>query len=125
MEMIAIHISTFHKKSHVDNMHDSSIFYRNKDYKPIQKNWGVFFGYNKKMVDLEATYSPDELEFAIFCIENVAIESKKSAVEVYDLLKNSELLDKYIVANYGVLHTQGKEYIVGDIIELMRDKGLI
>ena len=68
----------------------------------------------------------NELEFAVFCIENVAKKLGVDAEKVYDLLtKESDILNGYIVKDYDVLHTQGKEYIVDDIIELMKERGVI
>ena len=68
----------------------------------------------------------NELEFAIFCIENVAIFLEKNAQEVYKMLtEDSNILYSYIVPEYEMLHTQGKEYIVQDIVEVMRESGVI
>lgn len=67
-----------------------------------------------------------ELDFAVFCIESVAEFLDINGAEVYTKLKqDSDLLDEYIIKNYDALHTQGKEYIVTDIIEIMREEGLI
>ena len=67
-----------------------------------------------------------ELEFAIFCIENVAVYIERDAKEVYTMLtKESDILNSYIVPEYEMLHTQGKEYIVNDIVEVMRERGVI
>lgn len=67
-----------------------------------------------------------ELEFVIFCIENSAIYLKRDAQEVYNILtKESNILYDYIVPEYEMLHTQSKEYIVSDIIDFMRTKGVI
>lgn len=67
-----------------------------------------------------------ELEFSIFCIENIAEKLGISGQEVYELLtKKSNILDEYIIANYDILHTQSKEYIVNDIIEYMKECGVI
>lgn len=67
-----------------------------------------------------------ELEFAIFCVENVAKFLGKDAQEIYRLLtEDSDILKSYIVAEYEMLHTQSKEYIVNDIVEFMRESGLI
>lgn len=61
-----------------------------------------------------------ELEFAIFCIENVAAKLGVSAEKVYNALaEKSDILNDYIIPEYEILHTQGKEYIVDDIIEVM------
>ena len=63
-----------------------------------------------------------ELEFAIFCIENIAAKLGVSAEKVYDALtEKSDILNDYIIPEYEILHTQGKEYIVDDIIEVMKE----
>lgn len=41
-----------------------------------------------------------EMEFTIFCIENIAEELKKSGKEVYELLKNSNLIENYILPGF-------------------------
>ena len=67
-----------------------------------------------------------ELEFAVFCIENVASFLGKDAQEVYKLLaEDSSILNSYIIPEYEMLHTQSKEYIVNDIIDVMRERGVI
>jgi len=63
-------------------------------------------------------FSRKELEFAVFCIENIAQKLGKSGNEVYKMLtEESDALDNYIIPCYDVLHTQGKSYIVDDILE--------
>ena len=67
-----------------------------------------------------------ELEFAIFCIENIAAKLGVSAEKVYDALtEKSDFLNDYIIPEYEILHTQGKEYIVDDIIEVMKERGVL
>lgn len=67
----------------------------------------------------------DELEFAVFCIENIAERLGADAVRVYETLtEKSGILNSYIVPEYEILHTQGKEYIVDDIIEVMKERGV-
>ena len=66
----------------------------------------------------------DELEFTIFCIENVARRLRISAEKIYDALtQKSDILNEYIVPNYEILHTQDKEYIVDDLLHVMKDEG--
>jgi len=66
-----------------------------------------------------------ELEFAVFCIENVAEALGKPSGEVYRALAGPDgILNQYIVPSYDVLHTQGKEYIVDDILRVMDEKGV-
>ncbi len=67
-----------------------------------------------------------ELEFVIFCIENVAAKLGVGAEKVYDALtEKSDILNDYIIPEYEILHTQGKEYIVDDIIEVMKERGVL
>lgn len=66
-----------------------------------------------------------ELEFVIFCVENIAIKLGVPAEKVYEALTvQSDILDNYIAPCYEVLHTQGKEYIVEDILDVMRERGV-
>ncbi len=66
-----------------------------------------------------------ELEFAVFCIENVAAALGKPSNDVYLALSgDGGILRQYIVPSYDVLHTQGKDYIVNDIREVMAERGV-
>ena len=66
------------------------------------------------------------LEFAIFCIEGVAERLQLPGNVVYDLLtQKSRILPDYIVPAYDALHTQGKQYVVDDIISFMKEQGVI
>ena len=42
-------------------------------------------------------YGLNEIEFAIFCIENIATSLNKDSVETYDMLKTTGILDEYIL----------------------------
>ena len=67
-----------------------------------------------------------ELEFAVFCIENVAAALGKTSGDVYRALSgDSGILRQYIVPSYDVLHTQGKDYIINDIREVMAERGVV
>ena len=67
----------------------------------------------------------DELEFAVFCIENLAGRLQMDAEQIYTALaESSSFLYDYIVAHYEVLHTQDKEYIINDILEAMTQCGI-
>ncbi len=39
-------------------------------------------------------------------------------------LKKSNILDKYIIPGYEMLHTQSKDYIVEDILDVMKEQGV-
>lgn len=67
----------------------------------------------------------DELEFAVFCIENVAARLGVKAEDVYRIFtEKSDILYGYILPEYGVLHTQSKDYIVDDLLDVMQEKGV-
>jgi hypothetical protein len=66
-----------------------------------------------------------ELEFAVFCIENVALKLNVSARKVYAALtEQTNILNDYIIPEYEVLHTQSRDYIVDDIIDVMNERGV-
>ena len=66
-----------------------------------------------------------ELEFAIFCIENIASRLHVDAQNVYVALsEQTNILNDYIIPEYEVLHTQSKDYIVDDIIDVMHERGV-
>ena len=67
-----------------------------------------------------------ELEFAVFCIENVAEALGKPSGDVYKALAGKDdVLGQYIIPSYDVLHTQGRDYIVNDICEVMAERGVM
>ena len=62
-----------------------------------------------------------ELEFVVFCIENVAAKLGMDAERVYQAFtEKSDILSGYIVPEYEVLHTQSREYIVDDLFDVMK-----
>lgn len=66
-----------------------------------------------------------ELEFAVFCIENVAARLGVGAEQVYQAFtQKSRILNEYIVPEYEILHTQSKEYIVNDLVDVMKERGV-
>ncbi len=74
---------------------------------------------------LKSIQNEEELGFAIFCIENIAAYLNQPAEKVYDALAmKSSILDSYIVPCYEALHTQGKDYIIADILEVMEEQGI-
>ena len=77
------------------------------------------------ILDNAVIKNADELEFAVFCIENIAIRLGKNAEDIYQALtEESSILEDYIIPEYDILHTQGKDYIVDDIISLMKERGI-
>ena len=64
--------------------------------------------------------------FAVFCIEALADKLNTTGDVIYVMLtEKCDLLDSYIIPHYNTLHTQGKDYIVEDLIELMHKRGVL
>ena len=67
----------------------------------------------------------DELEFAVFCIEQVASRLGVDAQRVYGAFtEKSDVLNGYIVPEYEILHTQSRDYIVDDLLDVIAERGL-
>ncbi len=70
--------------------------------------------------------TPEQSFFAVFCIEALAFELETTGNKVYKLLtERSAILDDYIIPYYNALYTQGQDYVVRELRELMQEKGLI
>lgn len=65
-----------------------------------------------------------ELSFSIFMLYSLADKWKMTPAAVYKILNSTGILDNYIIACYDTLHTQSKEYLVEDITEYVREKGV-
>jgi len=77
------------------------------------------------MMSLKSDMTPEQSFFSIFCIESISDELKKPGAEIYKMLTDeSDILDNYIIPYYDSLHTQGKDYIVNELIELMKKQGV-
>ena len=54
------------------------------------------------------------LQFKVFCFEAYRAEKKMSGKQTMEIFKKFGVLD-YLGECYDVLHTTGREYIIGDI----------
>mgnify|MGYP003553391195 CR=1 FL=1 len=77
------------------------------------------------ITNVEEFMSVDQLDFVTFCIGNLSIRLNMPQKVVYIKLKDSGILDDYIVKGYDVLHTFGKEYLMNDLIDYMQEKGAL
>lgn len=66
----------------------------------------------------------NELKFSVFLIHSLADKWKKSPFEVYRVLNSTQILDDYIIRCYDTLHTLGKNYLIEDITEFAKEKGI-
>jgi hypothetical protein len=77
-------------------------------------------------VGMASIQNDRELEFAIFCVENIAIRLATDAEKVYDALTaKSDILSSYIIPCYDILHTQDKDYIIDDVLGVMKERGVV
>ncbi len=67
----------------------------------------------------------NNIEFVTYCIGNLSRRLGLTSCEVYSRLKQSGILTGYIVPSYDVLHTFGKDYLMEDLIEYMKEKGVL
>lgn len=65
-----------------------------------------------------------ELTFVVFILYALGQHWNMTTHEVYDILNSTGILDDYIIKCYDGLHTLGKEYLVEDITEFVREKGI-
>ena len=70
------------------------------------------------------TMSSDQLDFVTYCIGNLSMRLQLPQRTIYLKLKDSGILENYIVKGYEVLHTFGKEYLMDDLITYMQEKEL-
>lgn len=67
----------------------------------------------------------NSIDFITYCIGNLSRRLNISASDVYQRLKSSGILSNYIVPSYDILHTFGKEYLMDDLTDYMREKGVL
>ena len=65
------------------------------------------------------------LEFVTFCISKLSILLKLPQEEIYSRLEKSGILYDYIIPSYDVLYTFSERYLMSDLIEYMKEKGVL
>lgn len=68
--------------------------------------------------------SSNILEFVTFAIGSVAERLQKSPAEIYRLFKQTNLIAGYLIPAYDILHTFGRQYLVDDLLDFMKEKGV-
>jgi hypothetical protein len=66
----------------------------------------------------------DSMEFVVYLIHACAHRWKLTPKQVYHKLKETDCINKYLVPNYDVLHTQGSDYLVDDIEKYLAIRGV-
>ena len=70
------------------------------------------------------SFNNKELEFSVFIINKLSDYLKKPVSDIYKILKESNILEDYIIECYDVLHTLGSEYLMEDITEIIKERGI-
>lgn len=65
------------------------------------------------------------LEFVTYCISKLSQVLNLPQREVYRRLKESGILYDYIVPSYDVLHTFSSRYLMDDLTDYMKEKGVL
>ena len=65
------------------------------------------------------------LEFVTYCIGKLSVLLQLPQKEIYKRLKTSGILYDYIVPSDNVLHTFSSRYLMEDLTEYMREKGVL
>ena len=60
-----------------------------------------------------------KLAFADSCVEGTARRLGVPYIEVYNRMRKIDLINKYILPHYDMLHTESKEYLIDDVIECL------
>lgn len=69
--------------------------------------------------------SNEKLYFSIYCITALSRNLNMSQSDVYKLLtEKTKILEEYIIKYYDTLHTQGEDYIIYEIVNLLKNKGI-
>ena len=66
-----------------------------------------------------------QLDFITYCVGNLADRLNMSASKVYKMLRSTDILNGYMIPCYDVLHTFSKEYIIYDLINLLKKRGAL
>ena len=70
--------------------------------------------------------TPNQSLFALFCIEALAVEIGTTGNIIYKMLtEDSDILDGYILPYYDALHTQGKDYLLRELKQVMQERGVL
>ncbi|MCL1849264.1 MAG: DUF3791 domain-containing protein [Clostridiales bacterium] len=75
-------------------------------------------------MEIKQELTNEQSFFAVFCIEALADSLDISGDQIYRMLtEKSRILDEYIIPYFDALHTQGRDYIVRELTEIMKKEG--
>ena len=66
----------------------------------------------------------ESFPFVVYMIHACANHWNSTPKNVYEKLNTAGCIDNYLVPHYEILHTQGTDYLVDDIQEYLRVRGV-
>lgn len=66
----------------------------------------------------------ESFSFVVYIIHACANKWDMTPSQVYRKLQSAGCIERYLVPHYDVLHTQGTGYLVGDIREYLKVRGV-
>lgn len=65
-----------------------------------------------------------EIDFSVFVLHHLARAWGMSVPDAYSALDDVGIIEGYLVPCYDVLHTLSSEYLVEDLTDLARERGV-
>lgn len=65
------------------------------------------------------------IDFCVFVFHHLAASWKMPVPEVFRRLSSADIVNGYLIPCYDVLHTLGAEYLVEDVTDLARERGVL
>lgn len=66
----------------------------------------------------------NQIDFSTFMLYRLAEHWGKSVPDTYRILDKANAIDDYLVPCYDMLHTLGSEYLVNDLTDYVRERGI-
>lgn len=66
----------------------------------------------------------DSFSFVIYMLHACADRWHTTPAKVYQAVKDSGCIDQYLIPYYDILHTQSTDYVVHDIDEYLKNRGM-
>lgn len=66
----------------------------------------------------------DSMAFVVYMIHRCSNQWNLSPAKVYQKLKESGCIQSYLVPHYAVLHTQSSAYVLEDIEQFLKRRGI-
>lgn len=66
-----------------------------------------------------------QIDFSVFLLYQLAAAWGVSVPEAYDRLSRSGILNEYVLPCYDMLHTLGSQYLVSDLTDMARERGVL